>query len=153
MRPLAIALLLGLATMPPAAAYLQNNQLELDLRKSDPKALALFPAKGFRDGAAGFFTTNELYVVPGSERVWCQDQSHGVLETGCYVEFFFQGKGLKPTNSQGDSCGLIGRWYRAPGTKNYVPTAGAFFSKAIANDDSEAIDSALDGQDLRQRCR
>lgn len=152
MRTLVILLALNVATAPSAIAYSQDKELESDLRNSDPKALALFPAKGFGDGAAGFFKTHELFVVPESARAWCQDQTRGVLSRGCYVEFFFQGKGLKPTTSQGDPCGRIGRWYKAPGTKKYVPTAGAYYSTAIANDEFEVVESAV-YEAMRPECR
>jgi hypothetical protein len=136
----------------PAVAYVQDRELEAALRRSDPEALALFPAKGFRDGAAGFFKTHELHVVPGSERAWCQEQGRAVLPAGCYVEFVFQGKGLKERTSQGDFCGRIGRWIRAPGSKNYVPTPGAFYSQAIAYDDAEVVYDAIYEND-KPECR
>ena len=140
---LTLVLLLAFVIAPTAAAYSQNRQLELELRMNDPRALALFPAKGFRDGAAGFFKTHALHVVPGSERAWCQDQDRGTLKRGCYVEFTFQGNGLRPRTKLGAPCGRLGRWYRAPGARDYVPTPGAYYSKAIANDESELIDSAI----------
>ena len=141
-----------LAAAFPCLAYVQDRALESALRKSAPTALALLPARGFRDGAAGFFRTHELYVVPESERAWCQDRDRAVLKPGCYIEFFFQGKGRRARSSNGDFCGLLGRWYKAPGAKRYVPTAGAFYSQAIANDDSEAIESAV-YDESRPRCR
>lgn len=150
-RTLAVALLtLGAAC--PGSAYFQDQALEAALRRSESRALALLPAKGFSDGAAGFFTTHELYVVPESERAWCQDRDRSVLKPGCYIEFFFQGNGRRARSSNGDFCGLPGRWYKAPGAKRYVPTAGAFYSQAIANDDSEAVDSAVDDESSL-RCR
>jgi hypothetical protein len=137
-------LVLSLLVMPPpASAYFQNKELEGALRRNDPKALALLPAKGFRNGAAGFFKAHELYVVPESERAWCHDQLRGPLPPGCYVEFFFQGKGRKGQTSQGEFCGLVGRWYRAPGTGAYLPTPGAFYARAIASDAGEDIDMAI----------
>ena len=152
MRSLLVVVLLYLASVPRAFAYVQNLRLEADLRRSDPAALALFPAKGFRDGAAGFFRTHELIVVPNSERAWCQDRDRSILKPGCYVEFFFQGKGLRRKSSNGDFCGLLGRWYKAPGSTQYVPTAGAFYSKAIANDDAEGVDSAI-YEEASPRCK
>ena len=127
------------AMAPPTAAYTQNVQLERELGRSGGKALALFPAKGFEDGAAGFFRTHGLYVVPDSQRAWCTDKSHGVLKPGCYVEFFVQGEGLKAKDAHGEPCGNLGRWYRAPGSKSYVPTPGPFISNAIANGEWDRV--------------
>ena len=136
-------LLLISAIAPHAAAYTQNTQLERELGDSDPKALALLPAKGFKDGAAGFFRANSLYVVPNSQRAWCSDQTHGILIPGCYVELFIQGRGLRATNARGDPCGSLGRWYRAPGSQHYAPTLGPFISAAIANGDWDGVESAI----------
>ena len=83
------------ASAAPAHAYTQNLQLERDLDRSDPKALMLFPAKGYVDGAAGFFRTHGLHVVPDSQRAWCTNNRHGVLKPGCYVELFVQGDGMR----------------------------------------------------------
>jgi hypothetical protein len=139
-----VLLLLMFGTLASTAnAYTQNTQLERQLGESDPKALALLPAKGFKDAAAGFFRTHALYVVPDTQRAWCSENSHGILKPGCYVEFFIQGQGLKPTNSRGEPCGTIGRWYRAPGSRNYAPTRGPFISAAIANGDWESVESAI----------
>lgn len=126
-----------------AAAYTQDRELESALGRSDPAALALLPAKGFRNGVAGFFAAYQLYVVPGSQRAWCWDSAHGVLGPGCYVEFYFQGKGLKPRKSDGTECGLLGRWYKPPGATRYESTPGAHFSQAMADDDASAIDAEL----------
>ena len=136
-------LLLMFAIVPNAAAYTQNTQLERDLGNSDPKALALLPAKGFKDGAAGFFRAHSLYVVPDSQRAWCSEHIHGILKPGCYVELFVQGKGIKPRNSHGDPCGAIGRWYKAPGSSNYVPTIGTFISNAMADGDWDSVIFAI----------
>ena len=147
-----IAIVSLLATAPPVQAYTQNKDLEAGLRQSDPAALALFPAKGYRDGAAGFFTAHALHVVPGSERAWCTTHAHGPLVPGCYVEFVFQGKGLRQANWKGDPCGCIGRWYKAPGATTYVPTAGAYYSRAIAEDRGEIIEQAI-YEDGHPACR
>jgi hypothetical protein len=136
-------LLLIFAIAPHAAAYTQNTQLERDLGNNDPKALALLPAKGFKDGAAGFFQANSLYVVPDSQRAWCSEHTHGILKPGCYVELFVQGEGIKPRNSRGEPCGAIGRWYKAPGSSNYVPTIGTFISNAMANGDWDSVVFAI----------
>lgn len=138
---IAVASLVALA--PAARAYTQNKNFEAALRRNDPAALALFPAKGYRDGAAGFFTAHALRVVPGSERAWCTTHAHGPLAPGCYVEFVFQGKGLRQANWKGDPCGCIGRWYKAPGATAYVPTEGAYYSRAIAEDRGELIEQAI----------
>lgn len=139
----AVFLLLILTIAAPAAAYTENMELERALGSGDAKALALFPAKGFKDGAAGFFRTHGLYVVPGSPRAWCSDRTHGILKPGCYVEFFVQGEGLKPRSSHGKACGGIGRWYQAPGLKSYAPTPGPFISNAIANGEWDRVVSAI----------
>jgi hypothetical protein len=124
-------------------AYTQNARLEQDLGGSDPKALALFPAEGFKDGAAGSFRTHALYVVPGSQRAWCADNPHGIMKPGCYVELYVQGEGFKPRNSRGDPCGSIGRWYQAPGSKRYVPTPGSFIANAMANGQGNRVEFAI----------
>jgi len=124
-------------------AYTENTALEQALGNNDPKALALLPAKGFKDGAAGFFRTHSLYVVPDSQRAWCSDKPHGTLIPGCYVEFFMQGKGIKPRNAHGQPCGRIGRWYKAPGSQSYAPTAGPFISNAMANGEWERVLDAI----------
>ena len=145
------ALLIGLVAMP-ALAYTQDAELEAALRKGDRKALALFPARGFKDGVAGFFIAHELHVVPGSERAWCATQARGVLAPGCYVEFVFQGKGLRRWTSRGEPCGCIARWYKAPGSKSYLPTPGAHFAQAMANDEGWIVDAAI-YDDVRPDCR
>lgn len=147
-----IALLSIACTSPPAAAYTQDRQLEAALRRGDRAALALLPASGYRDGAAGFFTAHDLHVVPGSERAWCTPNAHGVLKPGCYVEFVFQGKGKRRMTSSGEPCGCIGRWYKAPGTRRYVPTPGAYFAQAIAEDRGEIVERAI-YEDVRPACR
>lgn len=153
MRTCAVIVLLLLACMSPlAAAYKQDRQLEAALRRSDPAALALLPARGYRDGAAGFFTAHDLHVVPGSERAWCTPNAHGALKPGCYVEFVFQGKGKRRMSSSGEPCGCIGRWYKTPGTGRYVPTPGAYFSQAIAEDRAEIIERAI-YEEVRPPCR
>ena len=136
-------LLISILAAASATAYKQDAQLERELGSSDPKALALFPAEGFKDGVAGFFGTHALYVVPGSQRAWCTDRAHGVLKPGCYVELFIQGEGIKSRNSQGDPCGSIGRWYRAPGTKRYVPTPGSFIANAMASGEGNQVEFAI----------
>ena len=144
MRVCALVAMLSLAGLAPCAyAYTQDKDLEAALRRSERAALALFPAKGYRDGAAGFFTAHELRVVPGSERAWCTTQRHGPLAPGCYVEFVFQGKGLRHMTSRREPCGCIGRWYKAPGAKTYVPTEGAYFSRAIADDRAELVERVI----------
>jgi hypothetical protein len=141
MRGAAAILALAIfAIAPDAQAYTQNSRLERDLSRSDPNALALFPAKGFKNGAAGFFNTHALYVVPGSVRAWCTNAQHGILEPGCYVELYVQGKGIKPRNSRGDSCGSIGRWYQAPGSRHYLPTPGSFIATAMASGEWERVE-------------
>jgi len=56
----AVAAAACLAFATGAAAFTQNVELEAGLSRSDPKALMQFPAKGYRDGAAGFFRDNNL---------------------------------------------------------------------------------------------
>jgi hypothetical protein len=141
-----IVLLCVLACACRAEAYKQDTQLERQLVRGDPNALALFPAKGYDDGAAGFFRTHGLYVVPNSERAWCTDNRHGVLNPGCYVEFSIQGVGLKATDEHGVPCGNSGRWYRAPNSNHYVPTPGPFISNAIAKDEWQEIEIAIYGE-------
>jgi hypothetical protein len=130
----------------PAEAYTEDTQLERALGRSDPSALALLPAKGFKDGAAGFFRAHALYVVPDSPMAWCSENTHGVLKPGCYVELFIQGWGMKSTNARGEPCGNLGRWYRAPRSRIYAPTLGPFISNAIANGDWERVESAVYGE-------
>ena len=128
---------------PQVAAYTQNTKLEQALGRNDMSSLALFPAKGYKDGAAGFFRIHGLYVVPGSQRAWCTDERHGVLKPGCYVELFVQAQGLTPADANGDPCGKLGRWYRPHDATSYIPTPGPFMSNAIANGDWEAVEAAL----------
>ena len=138
-------MLLCVLAASTAEAY-RDAQLEELLRRNEPKALTLLPAKGFKDGAAGVFRAHGLYLVPGSERAWCTDHSHGVLKPGCYIEFFVQGEGLRARDEHGDPCGQIGRWYKAPGVRTYVPTPGPFISRAIGNGDWAAIESTIYGE-------
>jgi hypothetical protein len=133
-----------LTSVVPAAAFEQDRELEEKLKRSDPVALALFPAKGYKDGAAGFFRDQNLSVVPGSERAWCQVQNRGVLKPGCYVEFFFHRKRLNARSMNGEPCGHLGRWYRATGSRTYVPTAGGTFAHAIAVGNVDVLDFDFD---------
>jgi hypothetical protein len=126
--PVALALLVAIVV--PAGAYTQDKPLEAALARNDRAALALLPAKGYHDGAAGFFAAHELHVVPGSERAWCTPQAHGVLAAGCYIEFMF-----KP-----------------PGETSYRPTKGAYYSHAIADDRAEIIEHVI-YEEPRQDCR
>jgi len=137
----ALAICLSLATVQ-AYAYSQDKELELALRRGDPSALAQFPAKGHKDGLAGFFRHNHLYVIPDTERAWCQEQVQGVLAPGCYVEFRFQMKGRKASAAD-LPCGLLVRWYRVSKVTTYRPTPGALYANAIANGDWEAVMLAL----------
>ena len=146
------ALLPLLASAPSVQAYTQDKALEAALRRNDRAALALLPAKGYRDGAAGFFAAHELHVVPGTERAWCTPNAHGVLTAGCYVEFVFQGKGLRERTWNGDPCGSIGRWYKPSGAAAYRPTEGAYFSQAIADDRGELVEHAI-YEGSRPECR
>lgn len=139
--PIALALLIAIAA--PAAAYTQDKPLEAALARNDRAALALLPAKGYRDGAAGFFAAHELRVVPGTARAWCTPHAHGVLAAGCYVEFMFQGKGLRSQLRNGDPCGCIGRWFKPHKDESYRPTKGAYYAQAIADDLGEIIDHAI----------
>ena len=134
-----------------AHAYTQDRALEAALRRNDPVALALLPAKGYHDGAAGFFAAHELHVVPGTERAWCTPHEHGVLAAGCYIEFVFQGKNLRQRMWNGDPCGCIGRWFKPPGGGSYAPTKGGYFSQAIADDRGEIIEHAI-YEDSRPGC-
>lgn len=147
-----IALGLLIAFVSPAFAYTQNKPLEAALARNDSAALALLPAKGYRNGAAGFFAAHELHVVRGTERAWCTPQAHGVLAAGCYVEFFFQGKGLRSRLGNGDPCGCIGRWFKPPGERSYKPTEGAYYAQAVADDRAEIIEHAI-YEEPRPGCR
>ena len=126
-----------------AQAYTQDKKLENELQRNDSRALALLPAEGFKNGAAGLFRRHALYVVPDSQRAWCTDHPHGVLKPGCYIEFFVQGEGLEARDQHREPCGHLGRWFRAPGAKRYAPTPGPFMSRAIANGDWEQIELAV----------
>lgn len=139
----ALALALGCLIASTASAYTQDKELEARLHGSDRAALALFPAKGYRDGAAGFFAAHDLHVVPGSERAWCTGQEHGALPPGCYVEFVFQGKGLREHSWNAEPCGCIARWRKAPGAHAYVPTPGSPYAQAIADDRGELVERAI----------
>jgi len=147
-----IALSLLVSIEPAAYAYTQDRALEAALSRTDPAALALLPAKGYRDGAAGFFAAHDLHVVPGTERAWCTPHAHGVLASGCYIEFVFQGKGLPTRMWNGDPCGCIGRWFKPPGAQSYAPTKGAYYAQAIADDRGEIIEHAIYEQS-RPGCR
>jgi hypothetical protein len=125
-------------------AYLQDRPLETALRRSDPQVLSLLPAKGYKDGAAGFFRDHDLYVVPDTERAWCNDKPLGVLPPGCYIELRFQQRGRKARASDGVPCGLLGRWHRAPRSSAYKPTPGAYYSLAIANGSHDEVIMAFE---------
>ena len=135
----AVAAAACLAIATCAAAFTQNAELEAGLSRSDPQALLQFPAKGYRDGAAGFFRDNNLQIVPGSERAWCQERDRGVLKPGCYVEWFYHQRGYNQRTWDGEPCGYLARWYRAPGTKAYAPTSGSYFADVIARADMSAL--------------
>ena len=83
-----------------ASGYVQDLEFERQLHASDARGLARLPAARFNNGVAGFFRAHGLYVVPYTEMAWCQDRAHGVLGPGCYVEFFFQLKGLPPREAR-----------------------------------------------------
>ena len=146
-----ILLVYALVASCQSHAYTQDAELEHELFRSDPKALALFPAKGYDDGAAGFFRTHGLYVVPNSERAWCTDNRHGVLIPGCYVEFSIQGTGLRANDAHGVACGNAGRWYRASRSSHYVPTPGPFISNAIAQGEWNDVETAIYGEPAADR--
>jgi len=124
---------------PPATAYTQDRDLEAALARSEAGALAQLPAKGYKDGVAGFFRAYQLYVVPHSARAWCQEQDRGTLGPGCYVEFYFQMRGRTTEANGRRPCALLGRWRKAPRAVAYVPTTGAYYSTAIVNGDWEAV--------------
>ena len=148
------ALLLLLAGFARCAlAYTQDRDLEAALRASDPKALALLPAKGYRAGAADIFKALDLHVVPGSERAWCATQQRGVLKPGCYIELVIQAGQFKDRTSRGEHCGLIARWYKAPGQTRYVPTAGPELSRLIEQGNQELIDRAMWERERKVECR
>ena len=136
----AMAVVAYLTSATQAAAFTQNTELEAALNRSDPTALMLFPAKGHRDGAAGFFRERGLQIVPNSERAWCQEQRRGALERGCYVEWFYHYRGYNQRTWDGEPCGYLARWYKAPGTDAYVPTAGSPFADAIARGDVSMLE-------------
>ena len=135
----AVAATAYLAIATCVGAYTQNVDLEAGLGRSDPKALMLFPAKGYRDGAAGFFRDNNLQIVAGSERAWCQEQDRAVLKPGCYVEWFYHQRGYNQRTWDGEPCGYVARWYQALGTKAYAPTSGSPFAALIARGDTSAL--------------
>jgi hypothetical protein len=139
---LAVAALLATASL--ADAFTQNVELEAWLNISRPEALVLFPSKGYRDGAAGFFRDNDLQVVPNSARAWCQEQTHGVLKPGCYVEWFFHFRGYNQRTMDGKPCGHLTRWYRPPDKKMYAPTPGSPFAEAITKGDMNVLDLEVD---------
>ena len=126
-----------------ASGYVQDIELERQLNGSEASGLSRLPALRFSDGVAGFFRAHGLYVVPETGRAWCQDHGRGVLAPGCYVEFFFQMKGYGPRSTGGMPCGLIARWYRAPGAKTYAPTPGAIYASAMASGDWQTVVTAL----------
>ena len=139
----AVLVLLMLAA-PLAGAYTQDRDLESALARSDAGALAQLPAKGYKDGVAGFFHAYQLYVVPHSARAWCQEQDRGTLGPGCYVEFYFQMRGRTTEVNGRRPCALLGRWRKPPRGAAYAPTPGAFYSTAIASGDWEAVVLAFD---------
>jgi hypothetical protein len=123
-RTIFAALALVVSKTSIAAGIVQNERLEARLRKSDPAVLSMFPAAGFKDGVAGFLKRYGLYVVPDSEQAWCQDGDRGRLKPGCYVVLAIQLNGLKPKSSDGNWCGSLARWYKAPGSSQYTPVPG-----------------------------
>src|SRR5689334_20347560 len=123
------AFVLLVVLSPRVAAFTQDAELEVQLGRSDPEALARLPSKGYKDGAAGFFAEYGFYVVPGSQRAWCQERGRGILKAGCYVELFFQRSGQNARDPYGDPCGYLGRWYRPRGERGYVPTPGSPFAQ------------------------
>lgn len=145
MTLLVTLLLLG---STPAGAFNQDKELEARLKRNDPQALALFPAKGFPDGVAGLFRNNELVVVPGSERAWCQDQKRGALGPGCYVELMINRKGMNSSARDGKLCGLPARWYRSRGAKAYSPTPGSAFGILIAKGNWDVVDRTFDQPEI-----
>jgi len=136
-----------------ALAYTQDRDLEAALRASDPKALALLPAKGYRAGAADIFKALDLHVVPGSERAWCATQQRGPLKPGCYIELIVQARQFRDRTSLGEHCGLIAPWYKAPGQTRYVATAGPILSRLIEQGDQELIDRELSERERNVECR
>ena len=123
-----------------AQGIIENEQLERRLRKNEAAVLALFPAKGFSDGLAGYMRQHKLFVVPDSEQAWCQDVQRGRLASGCYVIFFLQIRGLPPKSSEGGLCGAPVRWFKAIGSKSYVPLPGwAFLALPISNGEIELV--------------
>ena len=137
----------------PAAAYTQDRELEEALARGDERALAQLPAKGYKNGAADFFKTIGLRVVPGTERAWCAERQRGVLKAGCYVEFLIQGEGFRSHTALGRPCGFIARWYKAPGAKTYTPTPGAVLSQAIAEGNEEHVFATVFESARRVECR
>jgi hypothetical protein len=154
MKPL-ILIILCIAQLSHAAAgvFVSDERLEAKLRKSDPATLAIFPAAGFRDGVAGFVKRYGLYVVPHSEQAWCQDGQRGRLQPGCYVVVFLQLKGSKPKMQDVGFCGSPARWYKAPGSRSYIPIPEWLgIAKKIADDgDSAFVLSFMKEDDRRLR--
>lgn len=141
-----------LVQMSYATGLVENQRLEARLRQNDPAALSMFPAKGFKDGAAGFFKRYRVYVVPDSEQAWCQDEVRGHLKPGCYVVIFMQVKGVKAKTRDGTWCGSPARWYKAPGSSAYVPVPGwAMMALPIAQGDSASVLSSIK-DDTRRLC-
>jgi hypothetical protein len=140
-----------------AAAYTQNYELEAKLERSDAAVLAMFPSKGYKDGASGFFKAQGFAVVPGSQRAWCQNHTRGILKPGCYVELFFHRRDENSTDAEGHPCGYPGRWFQASPGGAYVPTPGSPFAAAIADADPTLLDRDLNGfsapKDLREARR
>jgi hypothetical protein len=136
-RALVVLIILFSLGTTSVAAYTQNNELESKLARSEMRALALLPANGYKNGAAGFFKDHGFVVVRGTQRAWCQSHARGILQPGCYVELYFHRQGERSTDMQGEPCGYLGRWFQAaPGTA-YVPTAGSPFAAAIAKADQQ----------------
>jgi len=126
-----------------AVPYTQNSELESKLGQSEMQVLALLPAAGYKNGAAGFFKEHGFAVVSGTQRAWCQSHARGILPPGCYVELFFHRQGESSTDMRGEPCGYVGRWFQAePGTA-YIPTAGSPFAAAIAKSDPKVFDRDL----------
>jgi hypothetical protein len=138
--------------MSYAAGFVQDERLEAKLRKSDALVLSMFPANGFKDGAAGFFKQYGLYVVPESEQAWCQDAYRGQLKPGCYVVVFLQVKGGRVKAPDGVWCGSPARWYKAPGSSTYIPSPGwAAMALPIAQGNSAFVLSSIK-DDTRRLC-
>jgi hypothetical protein len=98
MRRMALALLALLVISLPAFGYSQDIDLESALRRSDPKALARFPANGHKNGAAGFFATHGLYVVPGSRTGLVSRPKSLRFETRLLRRILLPGQGAQTGN-------------------------------------------------------